>query len=147
LILLIAVGVVAYAPVAKWLAFTSGEHLTYQEATRRGVGLDLPTTATDIRFCQWSLPDRVVAVDFAISEDAFREWAANQGWNPEEIVGSITIWPRACFGDESTEIEVTKGLMYSTAERGASNTFSVDYDRDSGRAYYHFTSATLGHEG
>ncbi|AWM36190.1 hypothetical protein GobsT_60370 [Gemmata obscuriglobus] len=85
-------------------------------------------------------PETVIAVDFAITEHDFVAWAVGQGWNPEPIVGSITIWPRSGFGDRATVVEVTDGLGGSTLQRGVPNTYSATYDRRTQRAYYGFCS-------
>lgn len=145
---LIGIGVVtalimSYAPTARWLTRNRGEHLTLTEAKDRA-RVALPDTATDIRLYQHLHPGRVVVVDFAITENDFLEWAARQGWKPERIVGSITIWPRSGFGDRVTVVSVTDGLSYDTITRGRPNTFSVTYDRGTQRAYYQFSSEPHG---
>ncbi|HXG12507.1 MAG TPA: hypothetical protein VNK04_22315 [Gemmataceae bacterium] len=150
LYLALVVGVPALAlfmargPILRWFTASSGEHLTFDEASRSGIALDLPPEASDIRFYQHLQPDRVVIVDFAIGEDAFLQWAERQGWQPQKITGSITIRPRAAFGDRNTTVEVRDGYFAHTLLPEESETFSVVYDRSSGRAYYHFDSAPPG---
>jgi hypothetical protein len=80
-------------------------------------------------------------VDFAITEDAFLEWAARQGWKPKPIVGSVAIWPRSACGDRATMVTVTDGQDYHTLRRGEPDTLSAIYDRGTRRAYYSFRSA------
>jgi hypothetical protein len=135
-----------YKPVARSCTSSFGEHLTLAQATVRDVHLALPSQAEDIRFYQHFQPDQSVKVDFAISEDDFLNWAEQQGWKPVPIVGSITVWPRSRFGDHETEIRIIDGYVYNTLRRGTPNTFSVVYDRQSGRAYYNFQSEPLGED-
>jgi len=131
----------ARAPLLRWFTSSSGEHLSFDEASRLGIQLDLPPEASDIRFYQHLQPDQVVIVDFAVSEEAFLRWANRQGWTPEKVGGSITIRPRAAFGDKSTAVEVRDGYFAHTLLPDEPDTFSVVYDRQSGRAYYHFDSS------
>jgi hypothetical protein len=146
--LLVGIGVavtlilVMYPPTARWWTRSRGEHLTLVEAQGR-VCLDLPAEASDIRYYQHLRPDQVIVVDFAIPETAFLQWAVQQEWKPEPVVGSITIWPRSAFGDRATEVLVTNGFSYDTLQRGVPNTFSVTYDRATQRAYYEFSSEPL----
>jgi hypothetical protein len=141
----VVLAIAAYGPCARWLTRSRGEHLTLAEAQGR-VRLDLPAGASDIRFYQHLHPDQVIVVDFAATEGDFLAWAAQQGWKPERVVGSVTIWPRSVFGDRSTMVTVTDGYGYHTLQRGAPNTFSVTYDRGTRRAYYQFSSEPNGGE-
>lgn len=131
--------VVGYAPFFQWLTHSRGEHLTLAEA-KPSVHLELPEGASDIRFYQHCHPDKFIKVDFAIAEDAFLQWAAQQGWSPKPVAGSITIWPRSAFGDHDTVVHVADGYTYHNIFRGEPNTFSVTYDRATKRAYYELTS-------
>jgi hypothetical protein len=142
---LVVLALTAYAPSARWLTRSRGEHLTRAEVEGR-VQLDIPQEASDIRFYQHRRPETVVAADFAITEGDFLDWAARQGWTPEPIVGGITIWPRSGFGDRATVVEVSDGLNYHTLRRGVPNTFSVTYDRLAQRAYYGFSSEPHGED-
>src|SRR5438034_3216126 len=110
---LVVLTIAAYAPVARWLTRSRGEHLTLAEAQGR-VRLDLPAGASDIRLYQHLHPDQVVVADFALTEDDFLDWAARQGWKPRRVVESVTVWPRSAFGDRSTEVTVTDGYGYHT---------------------------------
>lgn len=146
--LLVSLGVtvvlilVSYPSAARWWTRNRGEHLTRVEAQGR-VRLDLPAGASDIRYYQHLRPDQVIVVDFAITEGGFLEWAAQHGWRPEPVAGSITVWPRATFGDRIAKVVVTDGYSYQTLQRGVPNTFSVTYDRATQRAYYQFSSEPL----
>lgn len=131
-----------YAPTARWWTQSSGEHQTLGEARGR-VRLDLPDWTADVRFYQHLRPKKVVVVDFAIADDAFLEWAARQGWKPDPVVGSVTVWPRSAFGDWATVVTVTDGHGYHTLRRGEPGTFSVTYDRGTRRAFYGFRSEPL----
>lgn len=142
---LVVLTITAYAPSARWLTRSRGEHLERAEVEGR-VQLDIPREASDIRFYQHRHPETVVAADFAITENDFLAWAARQGWTPEPVIGGITIWPRSDFGDQATVVEVTDGLNYHTLRRGVLNTFSVTYDRRTRRAYYGFSSEPHGED-
>jgi len=116
----------AYEPVAQWYTSSSGEHLTVEEATERGLRLHvspggiravLPAEASDIRFDQHTHPDHVISVNFAISEKGFLDWAGG--------------WPL---------IKTEAGYFYTTSSRGRPNAFSYSYDRKTSRAYYNFHS-------
>ena len=128
-----------YAPSARWVTHSRGEHLVWADAEDR-IRLDLPEGASDIRYYQHSHPDAVIATDFAITEDDFVAWVERRGWTPEPIVGAITVWPRSGFGDHVTVVKIKDGLSYKTIRRGAPNTLSVTYDRGTRRAYFTFNS-------
>ncbi len=128
-----------YAPIARWLTHSRGEHLVRADADGR-IQLDVPEGASDIRYYQHSHPEIIIATDFAITEGDFVAWAARQGWTPEPIVGGITVWPRLGFGDRVTVVKIKDGLSYNTMRRGAPNTLSVTYDRGTRRAYFTFNS-------
>lgn len=116
------------------------EHLAVEVARTR-VDLPLPDESSDVRFTRDAGEERVLSVDFAVPEEAFRRWAAARGWPVKPVVGSVTIRPRAAFGDLRTVVVVTDGLSYDTLSRGEPNTVGVTYDRGTGRAYYRFDSA------
>lgn len=133
----------ARAPLLRWATASSGEHLSLDEANKYDLQLELPPEASDIRFYQHLEPDQVVIIDFAISEEGFMKWAKRQGWTPEKVRGSITIHPRASFGDRSTKVEVKDGYSHHNLVPGEPNTFSVVFDRPSGRAFYQFHSEPI----
>jgi hypothetical protein len=120
-----------------------GEHLTLAEVKGR-VQLELPEVASDIRFYQHLNPDKVVEVEFAISEKAFLEWTAQQGWKVKPINGIVIIRPRSRFGDH-TSIDVHDGLHFRKDFRGVPNHFSVTFNRKTGRASYDFGSESTTH--
>lgn len=126
------------APPAPPSGVDQGEHLTLAEAQGR-VQLELPETAADIRFYQHLKPDQVVVVDFAVSEDAFLQWAAARGWKLNPRIGSRTIQPRLRFGDP-TKITISDGYILHHVFRGMPNPFSVTFDRKTKRVYYWFSS-------
>ncbi len=128
-----------YAPTARWLTHSRGEHLVRADAEGR-IQLDLPEGASDIRYYQHSHPEIIIATDFAITEGDFVAWAGRQGWKPKPIVGAITVWPRSRCGDSVTVVKITNGLSYHTVRRGEPNTLSVTYDRGTHRAYFTFNS-------
>lgn len=130
------------APPAPPSGVDKGEHLTLAEARGR-VQLELPDTAADIRFYQHLKPDQVVIVDFAISEDAFLQWAATRGWKLNSRIGSLTIQPGLRFGDP-TRITISDGYILRHIFRGEPNPFSVTFDRKTMRVYYWFSSEAPG---
>ena len=135
---LVVMTVAFYASTARWLTRSRGEHLVWADA-KDCIQLDLPAGASDVRYYQHLQPDVVIAADFAILESDFLAWAAQQGWTPKPIVGSITVWPRSGFGDRITLVKITDGLNYNTIRRGLPNRLSVTYDRGAGRAYFTFS--------
>ena len=130
------------APPAAPSGVDKGEHLTLAEAQGR-FQLALPETAADIRFYQHLKPDQVVVADFAVSEDAFLEWAKQQGWEPKPIQGTRTMRPGLRFG-EATTVLITDGYSHINIFRGEPNPFSVTFDRKTKRVYYWFSSEAPG---
>jgi hypothetical protein len=131
----VMIAMACYAPTAKWLAHTRGEHMVRADAEGR-IQLDVPERAFDIRYAQHSHSDVVIAADFAIKEDDFVAWAERQGWVPEPTVGAITVWPGAGFGDYVTVVKTKGGLSYKTIRRPAANALSGIYDRGTHCAYF-----------
>ncbi len=135
------VGVLAYAPAARWWTRSRGENLSAIDARTRQP-LDLPAGAHDVRYYLHTHPDRVLVLDFAVEEFAFLVWASAHGWAMEPLREGVTLMPRLGFGDGKTTVVVANGYGFRNhRDPRAPDTVMVVYDRTKQRAFYAYWSA------
>lgn len=128
---LVAGGLVLFG-LLSWVLFADRQVYLTGLAQYKG----LPQEASDIRVFRNENISGTFCTDFAISEEAFRVFAASQGWTLREISGEemiITAEARNA-GRQADWHRISRGLWWSQrAPNGGGVTAA--YDRGTGRAW------------
>jgi hypothetical protein len=116
-----------------------GEHVTAAEARIKR----LPDEAADVCYAIRAPLGPNTAYEFTISEEGFRQWAGEWGWDVEEIGDDpVLVYRYARFAgidDDSGQAVVSDGLAYEWRDADDPDVrMQVVYDRERERAYYWF---------
>jgi hypothetical protein len=121
-----------------WAGTTHKVHVSYSEGAemRPCKHLALPPEASDINYYS-SIALHREALDFAVSEEGFRVWAARKGWRLKAIGnGGFRLWSVDADGHEG-DVTIERGLCFSKLDDIDIIT-RVAYDEKKKRAYYSY---------